>query len=438
MMHKIRALLIKDFFELLSDYRALVLMLAMPLVLVAIMGFALSPVYRKGDAKIYVPFVDRAKNMYSEALAAELEKSSIVLTRVLYIADKTVPINEDNAIRLVRQGTRSIAIVVPQDYPGAFGFDKDSIPEIEISANNAHFDTGHWRDFWMNFGRGKAKLKIYVDPGKPELQGIVTGLLHQAAMKSLFETMFSSFSGKFRERFGIAEGTGEGGGMNIADIFEIETENVVGAGEKKAFDPFTHGLPGYAVMFLLFAALEGASRLIAERQSGVMARILAAPVGFWHIFAAKGIFISCMGVAQLLVLFAAGIAIFGISVSGSLLGLIAVSLATAYCAAGLGMLVFALSITQSQANALTLILVLSMSALGGSWFPTFFMPEWMQQAAKFTVNYWAVDGFMQVMWFGREFAAVIPSITVLGITGTVLFGLAWYGASRSPKFASES
>jgi len=43
-----------------------------------------------------------------------------------------------------------------------------------------------------------------------------------------------------------------------------------------------------------------------------------------------------------------------------------------------------------------------MSALGGSWWPLWIMPKWLQTLSWFTINGWAMNGFNKVMVFDTE------------------------------------
>jgi ABC-2 type transport system permease protein len=54
-----------------------------------------------------------------------------------------------------------------------------------------------------------------------------------------------------------------------------------------------------------------------------------------------------------------------------------------------------------------------MSAVGGAWFPIFLLPDWMQSIARGTLTYWAVEGYIQVLWRGADFAAIAFNILIL-------------------------
>jgi ABC-2 type transport system permease protein len=54
-----------------------------------------------------------------------------------------------------------------------------------------------------------------------------------------------------------------------------------------------------------------------------------------------------------------------------------------------------------------------MSALGGAWFPTSFMPPTVQFFSKLTLVYWSIDGFLEVLWRGVGFSAIFKHLAIL-------------------------
>ena len=67
-----------------------------------------------------------------------------------------------------------------------------------------------------------------------------------------------------------------------------------------------------------------------------------------------------------------------------------------------------------------------MSAIGGAWFPSTFMPEFIQQFSKLTLVYWSMEGFSAVLWAGQSFTQILPILGVLGaITATVMAITVW-------------
>jgi ABC-2 type transport system permease protein len=67
-----------------------------------------------------------------------------------------------------------------------------------------------------------------------------------------------------------------------------------------------------------------------------------------------------------------------------------------------------------------------MSAVGGAWFPTSFMPEFIQLLSRLTIVYWAMEGFLRVLYAGAGTLAILPCIGVLlGIAALITAISVW-------------
>ena len=61
-----------------------------------------------------------------------------------------------------------------------------------------------------------------------------------------------------------------------------------------------------------------------------------------------------------------------------------------------------------------------MSAIGGAWFPTSFMPEFIQHLSKLMIVYWSIEGFLQVLWADCTTREWLPTLAILfGIAAVV-------------------
>jgi len=213
-----------------------------------------------------------------------------------------------------------------------------------------------------------------------------------------------------------------------ADIFsrmvKIETEQVAG---KELKNPMAARLVGgYAVMFLLFAVSGSVTTLFEEKDSGVFQRLLSSPVRPAHILWARFLFGVILGLVQITVLFCAGRVFFGLDIFGHAGALLAVSLSAAAACSAFGMLIAAISPSAAAANGIATFVVLSMSAVGGAWFPVSFMPDYIQRVSKLTLVYWSVEGFADVLWAGRSLLEVLPKVGILaGIAAGVMLVAVW-------------
>ena len=77
------------------------------------------------------------------------------------------------------------------------------------------------------------------------------------------------------------------------------------------------------------------------------------------------------------------------------------TIATAIASSTFGLMLASISRSRMQLVAISNLAILLMSALGGSMYPRFLMPEKMQKVGLLTLNAWAIDGFQKIFWRGR-------------------------------------
>ncbi len=213
-----------------------------------------------------------------------------------------------------------------------------------------------------------------------------------------------------------------------ADVFSqfirIEAEQVVGA---KVKSPMATSLVGgWAIQFLLFALSASATSLFRERDAGIFQRILASPVTRSHILWSKFIYGVLLGLLQLIVLFVASSALYGIEIVPYLGRLALVCIFAAAACTSFGMLLAAVSPSPEAASSLATFLIMLMSAIGGAWFPITFMPAVIQQFSKLTLVYWSMEGFSAVLWAGQSLVQLLPILGILaGITAAVMSLAIW-------------
>jgi ABC-2 type transport system permease protein len=210
----------------------------------------------------------------------------------------------------------------------------------------------------------------------------------------------------------------------FSQIVKLDTEQVAG---KELKNPMAARLVGgYAIMFLLFAVSGSATTLFEEKNSGVFQRLLSSPVRPAHILWARFLFGIILGLVQITALFCAGRVFFGLDIFGHIGPLLAVSLSAAAACSAFGMLIAAIAPSAPAANGIATFVVISMSAVGGAWFPVSFMPDYIQRISKLTLVYWSVEGFADVLWAGRSLLEVLPKVGILaGMAAGVMLVAVW-------------
>ena len=217
------------------------------------------------------------------------------------------------------------------------------------------------------------------------------------------------------------EGEDEGLGNFFDDLFVIDEDQVFGEEVKNPY--LTRIIGGYAIMFLLFATTGSATSLFEERNEGIFQRLLSMPVKRTHILWSKYLFNTLLGIVQVQTLFIASSLLFDVDVFSSYGKLLLVSVLAAAACTAFGMLLASVSKTQQQAQGFGTLLIITMSAIGGAWFPLAWMPEAMQIIGKLTIVYWGVEGFLAVLWENVGLLDLLSTLGVILAYTTVLIAI---------------
>ena len=209
------------------------------------------------------------------------------------------------------------------------------------------------------------------------------------------------------------------GGRPDPAIVAVTRRDVIGETKKNGMVPFYAA--GLGVMFLLFSATGAGGALLEEVESGTLDRILSTRVNMTTLLGGKLLYLAGFGATQLLVMFVWGAIAFGLELSRHWAGFLVMTACTAFATSAFGLLLASISRSRMQLVALSNLFVLVMSALGGSMYPRFLMPEAIQKAGLLTLNAWAIDGFLKVFWREEPVVNLWPQVLVLCAIGTVLF-----------------
>lgn len=195
-----------------------------------------------------------------------------------------------------------------------------------------------------------------------------------------------------------------------ASLIEFPEEQV---GEVEPFNVNNFVLPGYLTMFIFFAAAMSAEFIVRERQSQTLERMISNGVRRESVVFGKFLTAAYRGVMQVMVLWGIGIVAFRIEFGASPAAVVIVSLAMVFASSAFGVMLASIVRTVRSASAAGVLSSLVLAPLGGSWWPLFITPDWMQTLGKFTPHGWANTAFNNLMLFGAEFADVWTSIAAL-------------------------
>lgn len=393
----------KDIRIFLRDIPGLIYLILTPIIVIAIASFALSGIFADDEVERFsIPLVVEDEGELTNQLVDVLQETSVL--KIIKTTKDGKQITRQEAEKLVPE--YKAAIVIPDGF-------SNNVAQGEL-----------------------AELIVMSDPADRVIPGVVYDILSQYTAKLSMQSVTNEVA--IEALMHITELSKAVHGVELDPTKEIQsvqekseyyvenppiqvvTNVVQGNDEARETTPFESNVPGYAVMFVLLGTTAAASSLLDERERGTLGKLQTLPITRMSILSGKMLANFTTALFQMFVLFTVGHFVFQMWLGPSILGLVLLIVATAFAATGMAMLIASVCKTRAQASGISLLIVLSMSALGGSWWPLYIVPDWLQTVAHVTLTAWAMSGFNNLLVYGQGFTSILTSITVLFSMG-ILF-----------------
>ncbi|MDQ8181247.1 ABC transporter permease [Pelagicoccus sp. SDUM812005] len=417
----------KDFTLFLKDKTAILLTFLVPFFVIYIVGNIFSGAGDNGGLSssiklaVYNESGDRNAQALIDGLAAE--KSIELVQDTAGPGDTRIPFDRTSIRQGIVDHHYNFALVIPENYLKEDGiglrleFLSNPKNQIEAQIINGLVQKAIFTKLpqLLSGQLDTYQRELMGDQKYTEFMDGMAALIALSYEEVEYEDLRSniSFAGLAKLLSGDDADAESANGSSafIEGIIDLDEDQVFG---KELKNPYlTRMIGGYAIMFLLFATTGSAASLFEERNDGIFLRLLSMPVKRTHILWSKFIFNTLLGVTQALTLFIASSFLFHVEVFPHLLNLFVVSLFASAACTAFGMLLASLSRTPQQAQGFGTLLIISMSAMGGAWFPLSMMPEPMQLIGKFTLVYWGVESYLGALWEESGLLGLIPELSVL-------------------------
>jgi ABC-type multidrug transport system permease subunit len=206
------------------------------------------------------------------------------------------------------------------------------------------------------------------------------------------------------------------------DLGFVEQPAVVG--EAVTVNAFDQYVPGFGVTFLLIGMMLGiALTLFDERDWGTLKRLQVSGAPLTGLLLGKLFARFIVGVVQMVLLFAVGWALFGITLGRNPIALIIPTVGISFAAAALGLVVASISRAHDSVMPLGVTISMAMAAIGGCWWPLDFEPGWMRELARWMPTTWTMQAFNDLMIRSQP-----PSAALWPFAATVGIGMIFLGA----------
>ena len=379
----------KDLRQRIRDRSVFVIAFLVPFGLTAIFSLTLANV--SGESKFTATYavVDRDGGQVAQAFTGILTKLDFVtLKRTASVAE---------ASKLTEDGEVDAAFVVPDGFSAS-----------------------------VEAGRGGA-LRVLTNPNA-SIGGLVA--------RSLAQSFASDIDGI---QVSVATVLGEQGGTPpdaaaLQALVERARQTPPTAvldqntAESKLFSSTTFYAAGMAVFFVFFTVEFGVRSLLAERETGTLARLLVAPLRPAWVIAGKAAASFVVGLVSMTALVVASRFLLGAR-WGSTLGVALLVVSGVLAAMGVTALVATLAKTPAQASSYASAVAVVGGMLGGTFFPVSQGPAFLANLSLITPQAWLMRGFQELAG-GATVGEVLPAVGAILLFGVILGGIALARADK--------
>jgi ABC-2 type transport system permease protein len=378
-MRKILAIAWKDLRSTSRNVPALVMMLAAPLALAALLGFAFGGGggFDIAATKVVVANLDRGGAEAGQNTGAAVQ--TILMGEDLQdVLETSTRSSAAAARRAVDDGDAAVAVIVPEDFSAVvFGSDPGARSQVEIYENPTS-------------EIGGSIVEGVVGQVLADLNGARAAAAGAVALVSKGDDPIAPDLVAARAAETFTHAGGVSAGLQVA-----RRAPKVGATEEEVSVTGSI-LSGMMIFFMFFGAANVARTILTEDRDGTLPRLFTTPTRHGVIIGGKFVAVFLTVLVQAVLLLVAGRLIFGIQ-WGRLDAVVLLTLVAAGVAGGLALLVIAFAKTPAQAGAIGAGVYLVLALLGGNFTGTAQTGSTYAFIQQFTPNGWLLHGWDTAM-----------------------------------------
>ncbi|PFJ08683.1 ABC transporter ATP-binding protein [Bacillus cereus] len=371
-MKKVWALCWLELKQILIKPQSYILMFGMPIIFTLIFGGLLGG---SGNTKVNVSLVDEDGSVLSSKYYEEIKKSDLIsIEKVTYKEGK----------QKIENKKSSGIVIIPKNFQKSM-LDR-KIENIQFQAS-ADFTGGTTVEQVLASALKKMEIEV-------------------SAARDFEKKSNTSWGTIYKEIYTKAEPV------------SIQKESILHDDQK--LNNVTGRAAGFSILFVMIVMLSATGTILKARQLGVWSRLLGAPVSKVQILAGYILSFFLIGWIQFGVLMILTHSLFNVK-WGNLLGVITLISVLLLAVIGLALLLASIVKTTEQQSALGNIVVISTCMISGLYWPIEIEPVWMQTAANFVPQTWAMRGFTELIVRGGTLADIRGYVGILILFAGIFF-----------------
>jgi ABC-2 type transport system permease protein len=374
--------------RMMTSRTVLYIQFALPLLLIFILGSALSSDFQIKDKDI-IPVSVAVVQHDSGSMKYELT-SFLESTRITDFIHVTTYTTSDEAERQIKLGKEQFGLIVPADF-------SDKV----MRGESAEWEMILGNDYGQNL----------------TAQMVLGSFLDQIN----FHQSLSLAAGPNVHKTALP--TGEAAKPGAAN------DSFVQMGKLSASDANYSASQYYAaamlVMFLLYSGMSAAISMMNEKEKHTLMRLNSMPIPEVHLMFGKIMGNAFIALLQSFIIIAATTLFYGVNWGHSYGMLFVVCLCITTVSMSLAAIISMLAGSIKAVLTIFQFLILAMTFLSGGFSP---LPDgFLHKVGEFTMNHWALQSLLRMM-LESDFAVILQYVTVLGMiaVGVLIISLGAY------------
>ncbi|MDH5447735.1 MAG: ABC transporter permease [Candidatus Bathyarchaeota archaeon] len=367
----------KDLMELFRNKLGLIMLVLMPIFMMSMVGF----IYPSDTSisKISIALVNEDKGDGSAMLIMALETLNNN-TSMMTITDAS---SFDEVRDMIQRGDVEGGIVIASNFTSSL-----------ISGK-------------------QGTITIVTDQSNPQMSTLL-----QIALKEVFEQIGTWLAQQKVQELNST--VNESNSLAIVKPYSVQTEGSI-PGHFSYFDFIAPGIMAMTVMMSVMTGLPAA--ISHEKEVGTLDGMMVAPINRLAIILGKTLAQTARGLLQGTLILILAVALFGVTIHGSILLVFALLLLGVFSFVGFGVVLTSFAKDQETAMMLMMTLIFPMMFLSGVFFPIQQMPWYMQGISKFLPLTYVATALRKVMVLGAGVSVITTELAVLigfGIIMTII------------------
>lgn len=362
-----------------NDWKAIVLLITMPVLFIVLFTVTLAPLITK--TSFVEPFdiviVDNENTTQTRMLARQLED--------IKVFKNIIRADEEQAKLMLKEDKISAAIIIPSGFTNSVA-NAENKPVQVFSSSDKPLEAFIVRNLMQSVSKlvaaGQSAINtIYYFNEKAGIKGQELEFQYkQSIMRFLLDTMARN---------------------------EIFTD--LDLLPSMTLTPAEYYTAALISVFLMFAAVPGMKLLVTERVLGISKRLKASPAGVWKVVLSKMLvsyLIAMLQMFSVILITSIFLRNYWLAPVGNIILLFSV---TILAISAWSVFVSAISNSSATADVIGNLGILLMAIVGGSIYPLSLLPGSIRFLSSLTINKWVMEGFM-IIFSGDNSISILPTI----------------------------